>query len=81
MQSDPEGALWRDPPRYWEQIVYPAYVYAHREVFQSGDVEKGEPGSKVDGLIVLESLNMEMNDVVKRCCEVLKEVTERELAT
>jgi nicotinamide/nicotinate riboside kinase len=79
VQSDPEGALWRDPPGYWEQIVYPAYIDAHREVFQSGDVENGEPGSRVEGLIVLESVKMEMNDVVKRCCEVLKEVVEHTL--
>jgi nicotinamide/nicotinate riboside kinase len=57
--------------------VYPAYVDAHREVFEKGDVERGEPSSKVEGLVVLESLKMEMNDVVKRCCEVLKEVAER----
>jgi nicotinamide/nicotinate riboside kinase len=79
VQTDPEGALWRDPPGYWEQIVYPAYIDAHREVFQSGDVENGEPGTRVEGLIVLESVKMEMNDVVKRCCEVLKEVGEHAL--
>jgi len=73
VQSDPEGALWRDPPGYWEQIVYPAYVNAHEEVFENGDVEGGEPGSKVEGLIVLESLKIEMNDVINRCCEVLRE--------
>ncbi|KAH7339636.1 P-loop containing nucleoside triphosphate hydrolase protein [Rhizoctonia solani] len=37
-----EGALWRDPPHYWEQIVYPAYVNAHKHLFKGEDVEKGE---------------------------------------
>lgn len=77
VQTDPEGALWRDPPNYWEQIVYPAYVDAHREVFKDGDVEEGEPDSKVEGLIVLESLKMEMNEVVIKCSQVLKEVGEK----
>ena len=78
VQSDPEGTLWRDPPNYWEQIVYPAYMDAHEEVFQNGDVEEGEPTCKVQELFVLESLKMEMNDVVERCCQVLKTVVERE---
>ncbi|KAF8230220.1 P-loop containing nucleoside triphosphate hydrolase protein [Tricholoma matsutake] len=74
VQFDPEGTLWRDPPGYWEQIVYPAYVDAHQEVFQNGNVEKGEAGSKVEDLVVLDILDMEMKDILKRCCQVLKEV-------
>ena len=41
MQSDPEGSLWRDPPGYFDDIVYPAYVRAHTHVFEAGDVEQG----------------------------------------
>ncbi|CUA66811.1 Nicotinamide riboside kinase [Rhizoctonia solani] len=42
-QSDRvEGTLWRDPPNYWEQIVYPAYAKAHRHLFKNEDVEKGD---------------------------------------
>ncbi|KEP53641.1 P-loop nucleoside triphosphate hydrolase [Rhizoctonia solani 123E] len=37
-----EGALWRDPPNYWEQIVYPAYIQAHKHLFKNEDVEKGD---------------------------------------
>lgn len=74
MQSDPEGTLWRDPPEYWEQIVYPAYVDANRDVFENGDVENGDLSGKVKGLILLESLKMDMNEAVDRCCTVLKEV-------
>jgi len=76
VQSDPEGTLWRDPPNYWEQIVYPAYVDAHRDVFLNGDVEEGDPGGKVEGLIVLKTLEMEMSEAVEKCCAVLKEVVE-----
>ncbi|KAF5385768.1 hypothetical protein D9615_002339 [Tricholomella constricta] len=77
VQSDPEGSLWRDPPGYWEQIVYPAYVDAHREVFIDGDVEKGMAGDKVQGLILLESLKMKMSDAVSRVCRVLEEVVRK----
>jgi nicotinamide/nicotinate riboside kinase len=28
-----EGTFWKDPPGYFEQLVYPAYVDAHRNMF------------------------------------------------
>ncbi|KAG6897724.1 hypothetical protein C0992_011934 [Termitomyces sp. T32_za158] len=62
-----EGSLWRDPPGYWEQIVYPAYVDAHRDVFVDGDVEKGLAGEKAKGLMVIDSLEMSMDKAV---CEL-----------
>jgi len=73
VQSDPEGTLWRDPPGYWENIVYPAYVDAYKEVFENQDVENGKPTDKVDRLVLLESLNITMTDAVERCCHVIKE--------
>ncbi|CAA7259174.1 unnamed protein product [Cyclocybe aegerita] len=69
-----EGALWRDPPLYWEQIVYPAYLEAHEEVFENGDVENGKPTDKVKDLILLDSLDISMTEAVERCCAVLKTV-------
>ncbi|KXN90122.1 Nicotinamide riboside kinase [Leucoagaricus sp. SymC.cos] len=74
VQSDPEGTLWRDPPNYWEQIVYPAYLEAHREVFINEDVEHGAPTDKVKGLVLLETLEMTMGEAVDWCCRVLKEI-------
>ncbi|KAJ7078836.1 P-loop containing nucleoside triphosphate hydrolase protein [Mycena belliarum] len=71
VQSDPEGTLWRDPPHYWEQIVYPAFVDAHAAVFEGGDVEAGAPSGKVAGLVLLESLSMSMEDAVSRSCEAI----------
>jgi hypothetical protein len=74
VQSDPEGSLWRDPPHYWEQIVYPAYIEAHSEIFEGGDVENGNPtGHKVENLILIQGLEMEMSDVVENCCSTLLE--------
>jgi len=76
VQSDPEGALWRDPPGYWDDIVYPAYVDAFKDVFVSGDVEHGTPTDKVGRLVLLESLQMSMGEAVERCCEEVKRAVE-----
>lgn len=66
-----EGALWRDPPQYWENIVYPAYVEAHRHLFVDGDVEHGKLTSDADKLVLLETLEMTMGNAVEKCCSVL----------
>jgi hypothetical protein len=36
------GDVWQDPPHYFDNIVYPAYVEAHKQLFENGDVEKGK---------------------------------------
>lgn len=77
MMSDPEGTFWQDPPHYWENIVYPAYLEAHKDVFENGDVENGKPESKVEELLVLESLKMDIGEAFDRCCQKLKEVAEK----
>lgn len=77
VQTDPEGALWRDPAGYWENIVYPAYVDAHKEVFENGDVEHGKPTPKIEGLVLLETLDISITDAVERCCQVIKGVAEK----
>ena len=74
MQSDPEGSLWRDPPNYWEDIVYPAYHDAHKDVFVDGDVEHGHLTSTVSGLILIEGLEISMSDAVEQCCSLLKKM-------
>ena len=68
MQSDPEGALWRDPPYYWEQIVWPAYVHAHAAMLERGDVERGRPTAKVGGLVLIEGLERGMGAVLDEVC-------------
>ncbi|TFK25568.1 P-loop containing nucleoside triphosphate hydrolase protein [Coprinopsis marcescibilis] len=79
VQSDlVEGALWRDPPNYWEDIVYPAYVEAHRDLFIDGDVENGRlSGNKVEGLIMLETLNQTMTEAIEQSCSTIKQALER----
>ncbi|KAH9941030.1 P-loop containing nucleoside triphosphate hydrolase protein [Amylocystis lapponica] len=49
-----EGTLWRDPPNYWEQIVWPAYEAAHVHMVEGGDVEHGRPNGTVPDLLLIE---------------------------
>ena len=76
VQSDPEGDLWRDPPGYWESIVYPAYVYAHKDIFENGDVEHGKLTGKVDGMLLLETSSISMTEAVDKSCEVIKKMAD-----
>jgi hypothetical protein len=41
--SAPEGSFWEDPPGYWDDIVWPAYVKAHQDMFENRDYAKGKP--------------------------------------
>ncbi|PPQ96821.1 hypothetical protein CVT26_006222 [Gymnopilus dilepis] len=77
VQSDPEGSLWRDPPGYWDDVVYPAYVEAHKDLFEGGDVEHGKPTNKIKDLTLLESLDISMTEAVDRCCRVIKDACQR----
>ncbi|KAH9940469.1 P-loop containing nucleoside triphosphate hydrolase protein [Epithele typhae] len=67
-----EGSLWRDPPHYWEQIVWPAYVDAHARMLEGGDVEHGAPNGTVPGLVLLEGLVDSMSEMVDRVCALLE---------
>ncbi|OBZ67277.1 Nicotinamide riboside kinase [Grifola frondosa] len=71
-----EGTLWRDPPNYWEQIVWPAYVAAHAGMLEGGDVEHGRSNGAVPGLILIDGLETSMSDAVEKVCEVLSQEVE-----
>ncbi|RPD63818.1 P-loop containing nucleoside triphosphate hydrolase protein [Lentinus tigrinus ALCF2SS1-6] len=73
VQSDPEGSLWRDPPNYWEQIVWPAYVEAHAGMLENGDVERGKSNGRVEGLVLFDGLELSMSEMVGRVCAVLED--------
>jgi len=34
-----DGKTWQDPPEYWDQIIWPAYLLAHSHMFKEGAVE------------------------------------------
>ncbi|KAG2007426.1 hypothetical protein CC2G_015122 [Coprinopsis cinerea AmutBmut pab1-1] len=62
----PEGEVWKDPPQYWEKIVWPAYIRAHEHLFEEGDVESGKVK---EGYILLEG---DMEDMVRAVMVALK---------
>ena len=76
VQSDQEGALWRDPPEYFEQIVYPAYERAHTRVFEGGDIERGAPSGFVERLVLIDGDKEKMEGVFEKACEAVRVETE-----
>lgn len=61
---------------YWENIVYPAYIEAHQDMFENGDVENGElTGERAASLVVIEptkkGAEMSMDDIVRSSCDAL----------
>ncbi|EIN11147.1 P-loop containing nucleoside triphosphate hydrolase protein [Punctularia strigosozonata HHB-11173 SS5] len=69
----PEGETWTDPPHYWEKIVWPAYIRAHKHLFENEDVVNGGVSGKVEGLMLFESTSTSMTDMVNT---VMKRVVE-----
>ncbi|ETW80261.1 hypothetical protein HETIRDRAFT_440275 [Heterobasidion irregulare TC 32-1] len=67
-----ENTFWKDPPGYFEDLVWPAYVEAHRKMFENDDPENGAP--RMEGLTLIEPLELGMGEIVERCCGVLKGV-------
>ncbi|KAI0812274.1 P-loop containing nucleoside triphosphate hydrolase protein [Irpex lacteus] len=67
------GALWRDPPHYWEQIVWPAYVKAHSALFDGEDLDKAKPSGKVKDLVLIEGLEQSMGETIEVLCKKLVE--------
>ncbi|KAF8348183.1 hypothetical protein F5887DRAFT_1060348 [Amanita rubescens] len=61
------------PQITFENIVYPAYIDAHRDMFENGDVESGRQTGKIDGLVSIDMLDVTMDEAVDRCCMVIRE--------
>jgi len=80
LKADPDdaaaGGVWTDPPHYFEQIVYPAYVKAHEQIFENGDVEEGQV--KSEGLHVLQPLEGrdEMTKCFQESCGIIQRALE-----
>ncbi|KAI0319579.1 P-loop containing nucleoside triphosphate hydrolase protein [Amylostereum chailletii] len=68
----PEGTFWRDPPGYFDELVWPAYLDAHRSIFENSDPVNGAP--ILPGLIFIEPLKTSMTELVVQCCDTLAEV-------
>lgn len=53
-----------------DNIVWPAYLKAHRPLFLAGDVEQGSIDSSViEGVELLEARNIDMGEMVRLSCE------------
>lgn len=74
MQSDPEGTLWRDPPSYFDRIVYPAYVRAHKRLFVDGDLDHGVPNNFVQNLVLIDGEEVSMDDLFERSAKAIWDV-------
>ena len=67
-----EGDLWQDPPGYWDQIVYPAYIRSHKEMFEGEDVEKGEMKEEVKKrIILLDGMSYRIQELLDRSCQAV----------
>ncbi|KAF5361035.1 hypothetical protein D9756_005035 [Leucocoprinus leucothites] len=60
----PEGDTWRDPPQYWEKIVWPAYIRAHKHMFEGEDVANGKLNGKMKNLILFEGMETKIGDMI-----------------
>jgi nicotinamide/nicotinate riboside kinase len=64
--------LIQDPPRYWEEIVWPAYIASHQALFVGGDVQAGKIDTNViEGVVIVEASGMSMDEMVNMACEVV----------
>lgn len=73
-----EAETWTDPPNYWENIVWPAYVDGHKGIFTNGDVEHGKlKEDAVPGLLLIEGQEHTIDDIVSRCCKYFVDYAER----
>ncbi|BGP18586.1 hypothetical protein JCM10213_002126 [Rhodosporidiobolus nylandii] len=69
-----EGSLWQDPPGYWDNCVWPAYLRAHRPLFQDGDVEAGAVDSNaIEGVRLFEAKELGMEKMVVQALEAIYE--------
>lgn len=75
------GEVWQDPPFYFDQIVWPAYVEAHAGMFECGDPEHGkaiapqndeaQDGGALQHLIVLEGESCTKPQLALAACNVI----------
>jgi len=70
------GGVWTDPPKYFEQIVYPAYVKAHAHIFDNGDVEDGQVRLKELHVLQPQEGQDEMTKCFKESCEIIQRALE-----
>lgn len=65
-----DDSFWKDPPGIFENVVWPAYMKAHKHLFEDGDVEQGRPlpGQK---LTLLEAQQLDMSGLFDGACAAI----------
>ena len=55
-----------------DDIVWPAYLKAHRPLFKAGDVERGHfDDSVISGVELLEASNLSMDEILDKACDTI----------
>jgi nicotinamide/nicotinate riboside kinase len=72
-----DGSIWLDPPGYWDNVIFPAYLDAHRAWYEGGDVVNGKlsKAAQDEKLALIEET--EASDLVNQSCQVLLRKLER----
>ena len=66
--------FWQDPPRYFEDVVWPGFVAEHGFLFERGDVE-GEPGGRAREVKVAK-LDMGLEEMLEWVLGEVRRVSE-----
>lgn len=79
--------MLQDPPGYFEHVIWPGYVEAHKRLFVNEDVEHGKliqpskevpgDGSPVKDLVLFEAESVTLQDIV----DVAAKAVEKGLST
>ena len=56
--------------------MWPAYVRAHANMLEGGDVEQGKPNGKIKDLVFIEGLSQSIGDVLDLVCKRLVQTAE-----
>lgn len=76
-----DGEVWEDPPFYFDEIVWPAYLEAHAKMFENSDVEHGAllptsdenntDGGPVKDLVLIEAEALQKEGVTDQACQAV----------
>lgn len=67
--------FWEDPPGYFDDIVWPAYIKAHKHLFRNDNVEAGDLSERAKGkdmdMYLLETSKVGMDGMVQEMAEAI----------
>ncbi|KAJ3038722.1 ribosylnicotinamide kinase [Rhizophlyctis rosea] len=71
-----DAGFWVDPPDYFAKVVYPAYLLYNRPALDTIE-KRGEDGDRVDGLIGLNSEELDIAGMVQAAVDRIIEYVDR----